>query len=234
MAKRQVNWTLLASAVLLALVASGCGGGSSSTGPRGNGTIRGVVRDDLGQPLAGAAVAVGTITATSDAAGAFTLAAVPAGGRTVTATRTGYADGTARVTVVAGQTVRATITLRRANNAPTVTLRTSRATLPFTGGSATLSLSARDADGDRLTATLTGPGGVVPLTAGTTAGTWRATVRLDGNSGVVGREEVYLATVSDRRDTTTAAVTITVEGVKVPEDVGGGKYPDDGPPVPSM
>lgn len=73
---------------------------------QGLGTIRGIVVDANGKPVAGATVRStgGAATATTDAGGLFTLKVKP-GVHEVTATRKGYATDTAKgVDVKAGAT----------------------------------------------------------------------------------------------------------------------------------
>lgn len=71
------------------------------SGPTG--TLTGTVTNaQNAQPIAGAVVTVGTISATTNASGQYTLIGVPAGSRTITTTATGFAPRTDTATVVAG------------------------------------------------------------------------------------------------------------------------------------
>jgi hypothetical protein len=68
------------------------------------GTISGIVRETNNTPIAGATIAVGTATATSNATGAYSIQ-VSAGTHTVTCSKAGYVTATQTgVVVVTGQT----------------------------------------------------------------------------------------------------------------------------------
>ena len=79
------------------------------------GTIAGLVRNTSNQPIAGATVAAGTYTATTNTTGAYSLQ-VPAGTYTVTCTAAGYNTGTQTgIVVVTGQTTSVNFILTVAN-----------------------------------------------------------------------------------------------------------------------
>ncbi len=81
------------------------------------GTIAGIVRNQQNQPIAGATVASGTVTATTLANGAYSMV-VPAGTHSVTASHANYAPSTQTgIVVLVGQTTTANFVL-----APTVNL----------------------------------------------------------------------------------------------------------------
>lgn len=77
------------------------------------GTVVGTVRDDALQPITGATVTMGGVTATTDAAGSYTFNNVPVGAQTVSVSATNYRAATATVTVVANQTATQDFTLSR-------------------------------------------------------------------------------------------------------------------------
>ncbi|HEX6685167.1 MAG TPA: carboxypeptidase regulatory-like domain-containing protein [Candidatus Limnocylindrales bacterium] len=82
----------------------------------GTGSIRGVVRDEAGAPLAGATVTLDgapLAPATTSAAGEFAFTAVAAGTYQATIALAGYAPQSRPVTVVAGETVPFDTTLKR-------------------------------------------------------------------------------------------------------------------------
>jgi plastocyanin len=104
---------LILAAALTALTACGSdGGGPSGPSTNTNGTVRGVVNDNTGAPVASASVA---LTGTGQAArstttgndGTYTFATVPAGAYTVAVTPpagfTLSGGGTSAITVTAGQ-----------------------------------------------------------------------------------------------------------------------------------
>jgi hypothetical protein len=80
---------------------------------RGRSILSGVVRNDQGEPLAGAQLMVwgsgGTTTTRDD--GRFTIADLPAGTQTVEARYVGYAPARRTVNLVSGHTVATTITM---------------------------------------------------------------------------------------------------------------------------
>ncbi len=81
------------------------------------GTIAGIVRNQQNQPIAGATVASGTVTATTLANGAYSMV-VPAGTHSVTASHANYAPSTQTgIVVLVGQTTTANFVL-----APTANL----------------------------------------------------------------------------------------------------------------
>jgi PKD repeat protein len=76
------------------------------------GTIRGTITDaGTSQPVAGATIALGARTTTSDAAGAYVLSNVPAGEQTLTFMAPGYATVTRSQSVVAGGSYRIDVAL---------------------------------------------------------------------------------------------------------------------------
>jgi len=78
------------------------------------GAIGGRVTDaGSGLPVAGATVAAGTKTATTDASGQYTIGEVPQGSHTVTASATGYSSSSQTVSVTAGQTSTANFALAK-------------------------------------------------------------------------------------------------------------------------
>ncbi|MCP4573786.1 MAG: carboxypeptidase regulatory-like domain-containing protein [bacterium] len=93
------NSTMLLALMAVLVLVWGCSNNDDSgpadpSGPgmpTGYGTVSGLVKDTFGAPLAGVAVAVGGVAATTDAEGAFTATDVPAGERTVDLRLAGYA-----------------------------------------------------------------------------------------------------------------------------------------------
>jgi PKD repeat protein len=76
------------------------------------GTIRGTITDaGTGQPMAGATIALGARSTTSDATGAYVLSNVPAGEQSVTFSAPGYATVTRSQSVVAGGSYRIDVAL---------------------------------------------------------------------------------------------------------------------------
>ncbi len=113
------------------------------------GSIKGQVTNTSGQALAGATVAYGGASTTSDSSGNYTLSNVPAGTVQVTASLSGYQTATQNVTVTAGQATTANFTLAQATTA-TVTGTVKNistgalivgATVSYSGGSATTNSS---------------------------------------------------------------------------------------------
>jgi hypothetical protein len=113
-------------ALVLALLLSGCVSAQpkASSGPTiatnatvdaTRGGIEGKVVTDELQPLAGADVAVPTLTETvrTDPAGAFAFSNVAPGDHTVLATRIGYFQGTQKVSVKAGEVAKVQIVLAK-------------------------------------------------------------------------------------------------------------------------
>jgi hypothetical protein len=95
---------VILSAILLVMSSViGCGSKNSSpTGPGGSSsaTVTGVITDSKAStPVAGAAITIGSQSATSDASGSYSITSVPAGQTTVSVTAPGYTDydGTAQV-----------------------------------------------------------------------------------------------------------------------------------------
>ncbi|MBI4264117.1 MAG: carboxypeptidase-like regulatory domain-containing protein [Acidobacteria bacterium] len=69
------------------------------------GTLTGTISNaSNGQPISGARVAVGSVSATTDSSGRYTLSNAPAGSQTVTTSATGFTTRTDTVNVVAGST----------------------------------------------------------------------------------------------------------------------------------
>jgi hypothetical protein len=70
------------------------------------GVVTGTVRNAANnQPIAGATVSIGGVSATTAGNGSYTLNNVPAGAQTLNATATGFNPASASVTVLAGQTM---------------------------------------------------------------------------------------------------------------------------------
>ncbi|MHC9539176.1 MAG: carboxypeptidase regulatory-like domain-containing protein [Vulcanimicrobiota bacterium] len=85
---------------------------SMSPGTAQVGTVQGTVTDQTtSAKLSGVSVAIGTLTATTDANGAYTIQNVPAGTQTITATKTGYTAVSSSVSVTAGQTTTKNISM---------------------------------------------------------------------------------------------------------------------------
>ena len=68
------------------------------------GTITGSVTGDAGQPLQGANIRAGNLTALTNTEGRFTISGVQPGQHEVRANMLGYGEGVQSVTVAAGQT----------------------------------------------------------------------------------------------------------------------------------
>ncbi|MBI5832811.1 MAG: carboxypeptidase regulatory-like domain-containing protein [Armatimonadetes bacterium] len=220
---------LLVLGVVLSVLAGGCGSGSPKIG-----TVAGRVLDDLGAPVAGVHLLVGASAGDTNALGEFSIAGVSTGAHSVSATKTGYTFSSAAVTVTGGGTVIATLTGTRANDAPQLTAQAAPATVTFVGGTSTLTVTAADANSDTLAVTLTGPDGAVELTS-LGSGQYRATVLLPANNSVTARTYNYQFAANDGRTTTRSTVTVTVNGLATPGDVGGGSTPGGGgPDIPNI
>lgn len=215
--------------MLMSLVATGCGSGTPKIG-----TIAGRVVDDLGNGVASVHITVGALTTDTDGLGQFSVAGVSRGAHSVAAAKNGYTFTSSAVTVPGGGTVSTTITGVRSNAAPVLTASASPDTITFVGGNSTLSVTAADADGDALTVSLSGPDGDVALTS-LGSGQYSATVPLAANNSLVAQTYNYQFSASDGRATTRATVTVTVNGLNTPGDVGGGTNPGGGgPDVPNI
>ncbi|MBK8247849.1 MAG: TonB family protein [Gemmatimonadetes bacterium] len=84
-------------------------------GEVGTGGIKGLVRDSLGQPVAGAQIAVAgtSLVVESDDNGEFLLAKAAPGETSLRIRRIGFRPDTVRVSVLAGETAAADVTLTR-------------------------------------------------------------------------------------------------------------------------
>lgn len=81
------------------------------------GTLTGRVRDDSGEGLGGAVVAVksvqGSVSGTSEPSGNYTIKAVPAGPCTISVTLDGFAEEARQAVINPGQAVALNIMLKR-------------------------------------------------------------------------------------------------------------------------
>ncbi|WP_256762422.1 carboxypeptidase regulatory-like domain-containing protein [Cohnella sp. WQ 127256] len=73
------------------------------------GTVTGAVFGTDDDPISGATVSIGGISAVTGAQGQYTLSNVPAGSQTINVSKAGYNNETANVTVTAGQSVSASV-----------------------------------------------------------------------------------------------------------------------------
>lgn len=101
--RSKVFCLLLVMAAMATLVAGELP--ATSCGERDAGTITGVVRNTFNQPIQGAAVSCGTVTAATNASGMYSMQ-IEAGTYSVTASHPDHQSATqAGVVVVGGQTI---------------------------------------------------------------------------------------------------------------------------------
>ena len=84
---------ILVAAALSAWLLSGCGGGGGgggSNGGTGTATVTGRVLDDIGFPIEGATVAIGSLSDSAGSDGRFSLSGVAKGMVTVVVSASGY------------------------------------------------------------------------------------------------------------------------------------------------
>ena len=131
------------AAGMAVLMLAGCGGGAGGDTPA-TGAIAGqVLTSAQGEPVAGATVRQGTLTATTSADGRFSLAGVPVGARVVVRVQaSGYIDALVNTAVNAGQTARLSARLVRAS-APTLVDASQAAVVTDERGVAQVSLPAQ-------------------------------------------------------------------------------------------
>ena len=96
--------TRLATGIVLALLAAGCGGGGGTpTQPAPTATLRGLVHIiPTGPPISGVTVTVQGKTAVTPADGTFSFSGLTTGTTTVTLQKDGYTRGDLQVTLTAG------------------------------------------------------------------------------------------------------------------------------------
>lgn len=94
------NWFIIALVIAIAATfLAGCGG----SGPGSSSTLSGrVINGPTGEPLQGARVALGAVSATTGSDGNFVIRNVPSGSGVLTAQLTGFEVASVGVTITAG------------------------------------------------------------------------------------------------------------------------------------
>lgn len=136
----KIKQTLLSMAFLTLL--AGCGGGGGGGGGGAATQIQGVVTDNMGVPIAGVAITVGTATTTTDALGMYTLAVSPAANLKVAAAKAGLAKTFDIVTLANGQTVPLNFTLQAVGKSNALTGMSTNPTVADSARGATVTLPA--------------------------------------------------------------------------------------------